>query len=89
MGPEEGKGGEKMGEGNCVERLPEEESPRRAQGTLQNGREEGIWLVSLHRFSEGRRCRLSKYSVVMHELEINLCLRNLDEAPKAQIKAIM
>lgn len=33
---------------------------------------------------------MSKYSVVMHELaEINSCLRNLDEAPKAQIKAVM
>lgn len=27
---------------------------------------------------------MSKYSVVMHELaEINLCLRNLDEAPQS------
>lgn len=74
------------------ERIPEEGSPWGfwAQGTLQKGKEEDIWLVSLHRFSEGRRCRMSKYSAVMHELaEINLCLRNLDEAPKAQIKAIM
>lgn len=42
--------------------------------TLQN--------ASLYRLSCVRKCRVSKYSVVTHELaEINLCLRNLDGAP--------
>lgn len=40
--------------------------------------------ASPHRVSKVRRCRVSKYSVVMHELaEINLCLRNPDGAPQS------
>lgn len=56
--------------------------PRRGEGRRASGWPR--WLASLHRFCKARSCRVSKYSVVMHELaEISLCLRNLDGAAQS------
>lgn len=87
----EAGGGRRRGENElrwlCKKNSTEKGSMQKfwAQGTLRRGRE-GVWLALLacQGFSERGRCRMYKYSVVMHELaDINLCLRNLDEAPQS------